>query len=267
MFRATGLFLAASLVVFARGDVCKETSALPWCTAGEPLKNENGNSGPCKGKSPCRTTMADWQKESVLERHNTYRTKHGVCPLTWSDRLSEFATNSVGFQKTCNTQQMFHNDPPRDPDTDAYLGENLGMVANNKELQDWDPAQSVMLWYCGEEPCYDVPTHHSNPSFMATGHFTQVIWKATSEVGCGLCHVASGSMYKKYVICSYALAGNFAGQNGANIRAAGTVAAGCSDPQPPRAEVSYAAPQDSAAAAAAVSWAATAALFVCAVWF
>ena len=40
--------------------------------------------------------------------------------------------------------------------------------------------QVVQLWY-DEEPDYD----YKNPRFSnKTGHFSQVIWKATTEIGC-----------------------------------------------------------------------------------
>lgn len=70
---------------------------------------------------------------------------------------------------------------------------------------------AVDAWY-GEISSYD----WSNPAYSSsTGHFTQVVWKSTSEVGCGIksCDNSWGS----YVICSYKSSGNFLGQFEENV--------------------------------------------------
>ena len=41
--------------------------------------------------------------------------------------------------------------------------------------------------------------------YLATGHFTQVVWKSTTQLGCGLA-VNRGN--KIYGVCNYSPAGN-----------------------------------------------------------
>ena len=45
---------------------------------------------------------------------------------------------------------------------------------------------------------------------MSTGHFTQLIWKATSEIGC-YNRQCGGS---QYLMCEYKTPGNVVGDNG-----------------------------------------------------
>ena len=59
------------------------------------------------------------------------------------------------------------------------------------------------LWYAEvNDPGYDfeMPGFHQNPG---TGHFTQIVWKDTKKVGCGV----AGS----FAVCRYQPAGNFLG--------------------------------------------------------
>lgn len=56
---------------------------------------------------------------------------------------------------------------------------------------------------------------YSNPVFSpATGHFTQVVWKSTRMVGCG---VAMGKNGKVYGVSQYTAAGNIQGRFSDNV--------------------------------------------------
>ena len=46
-----------------------------------------------------------------------------------------------------------------------------------------------------------------------TGHYTQVVWGATTKIGCGrIQYKPSGAMSgKEMIICNYGAAGNFIG--------------------------------------------------------
>lgn len=65
------------------------------------------------------------------------------------------------------------------------------------------------MWY-DEIEFYD----YSNPgqryanTTEAIGHFTQVVWKASTDVGCGL---AIGPDFYVYGVCNYSPPGNYIG--------------------------------------------------------
>jgi hypothetical protein len=44
------------------------------------------------------------------------------------------------------------------------------------------------------------------------GHYTQVVWRASTQIGCGVTSCGSGFRMQTEVICNYAPAGNFVGE-------------------------------------------------------
>lgn len=65
-------------------------------------------------------------------------------------------------------------------------------------------------WY-GEIKDYNF----ARPGFgMKTGHFTQVVWKDSKEIGCGVAKSRRGGTY---VVCNYNPPGNYQGRFPTNV--------------------------------------------------
>ncbi|KAM4697179.1 uncharacterized protein WCC33_015880 [Rhinophrynus dorsalis] len=133
-------------------------------------------------------------EEDFVTAHNTHRKRHGVPPLTFSQYLSKSA------QKWADHLLSIHK--MKHSDTD--LGENLYFKysSNEKKLSGNEP---VDAWY-SEIKDYNF----SKPGFATnTGHFTQLIWKDTKEVGVGVATDGKGVFY---VVGRYSPAGNITNQ-------------------------------------------------------
>lgn len=137
----------------------------------------------CAAQSPIATEM--------LAAHNTVRARLKIPPLTWSDKLAAQAQRWA--DSLLARKQFAHR--PKSP-----YGENLfeieGALAS--------PAQVVGDW-ASECRNYD---YASNKCRKVCGHYTQIVWATTKEVGCG---VARDSLREVWV-CNYDPPGNWIGQ-------------------------------------------------------
>jgi uncharacterized protein YkwD len=133
-------------------------------------------------------------KDEILNAHNEYRAKHGSPPLEWSEELANFARG------VCNTCVMKHSG--------GKYGENLYAASS------LTPSDAVKSWY-DEISLYP----YGEPSWnTAWGHFTQVVWKETTKVGCYLrtdCHGMPAG--PNFLTCNYEVAGNMQGSFSKNV--------------------------------------------------
>lgn len=130
----------------------------------------------------------DDEMSQLLARHNTVRAKHCAPPLAWSAQLAEVATTWA--------RALAHKGCAFAHSSTQY-GENL--AAGTARVLD--PARVVAMW-ADEVEQYDF----ARPRFSgATGHFTQVVWKSTTSVGCGKATCSSGVAIW---VCNYDPPGN-----------------------------------------------------------
>ncbi|OCT65187.1 Golgi-associated plant pathogenesis-related protein 1 [Xenopus laevis] len=133
-----------------------------------------------------------------LETHNNYRKKHNVPLLKLNEELSKSAQQWANYLLSIHKLQHSNKG-----------GENLyfryssstGTLAGNV---------AVDAWY-NEVKAYD----YNKPDFKPeTGHFTQVVWKNSKELGVG---VATDNKGTFYVVGRYSPAGNVIGQFKNNV--------------------------------------------------
>jgi pathogenesis-related protein 1 len=127
----------------------------------------------------------------MLAVHNAVRARAGTAPLVWSDRL---AARSQDWADTLLTRRQFFHRP-----RSAY-GENLFEITGAAA----SPAQVVDAW-AAESRNYD---YRSNGCRGVCGHYTQIVWGDTKEVGCA---VARGGGREVWV-CNYDPPGNWVGK-------------------------------------------------------
>lgn len=141
------------------------------------------------------TATAFAQPQSVpnemLQAHNSVRRSLDLPPMAWSDALAARAQEWA--QSLLAKGQFLHH--PKSP-----YGENLFEI-NGAHAS---PTRVVNAW-AAEARNYD---YRSNRCSGTCGHYTQIVWRDTKEVGCG---VARG-VRREVWVCEYNPPGNRIGQ-------------------------------------------------------
>jgi uncharacterized protein YkwD len=119
-------------------------------------------------------------------------------PLVWDCTLAAFA------QAYANGCPADHN--PNRTVEGQTAGENMAFFGGSPTLQS--PTAVVALW-AGEKSGYDYSTNTCSTS--ACGHYTQLVWRKTTAVGCGVATGCSGQ-FSQIWVCDYLPAGNYVGQ-------------------------------------------------------
>jgi hypothetical protein len=116
------------------------------------------------------------QVQEILDAHNKYRAEVGVPPLQWSDSLAASAQQWANY--LASTGQFKHSGT-------NGVGENL---AEGSPPGSFTVTQLVDIW--GAEKQYFTrgifPNVSSTGNWEAVGHYTQMVWRNTTQVGCGV---------------------------------------------------------------------------------
>lgn len=123
----------------------------------------------------------------ILNSTNFFRSEHDAVPVTYNKTLQRFASRYLASNPSCH---FAHSGGP--------YGENIA-------LGYADVRSAVDAWG-NERKEYDF----SKPGFdHETGHFTQLVWKNTTAVGCGrkLCGTRGW-----FIACEYWPRGNILGK-------------------------------------------------------
>lgn len=138
---------------------------------------------------------------TALTQHNTYRAKHGVPAMTLDSTIS--ASAQAWAEKMAAASDFNHENQ------DKY-GENLYVAYTTASSMNTATLaqKAVTSWY-NEIQKYSF----SQPGFSSeTGHFTQVVWKESIQLGCGAAQgktTKNGINYNAfYVVCRYNPPGN-----------------------------------------------------------
>jgi len=140
--------------------------------------------------------------QAILDHHNHARQEVGVQPLIWSARLSEYAQSWAGYLSTNNNCTMKHSNCI---DNDGNkIGENLWWGSSSSFYKPIDAS----IGWLGEKEYY-LYQQFGQLTEKPIGHYTQMVWKNTTEMGVGIAYCASGGMM---IVASYNPPGNWIGE-------------------------------------------------------
>ena len=140
--------------------------------------------------------------QAILDHHNHARQEVGVQPLIWSTRLAEYAQSWADYLSINNTCTMKHSSCI---DNDGNkIGENLWWGSS---YSFYKPIDASIGWL-GEKEYY-LYQQFGQLTEKPIGHYTQMVWKNTKEIGVGIAYCANGGMI---IVASYNPPGNWIGE-------------------------------------------------------
>lgn len=142
--------------------------------------------------------------DDAVKSHNELRKKHGVPSVKHSKDLSDYAQKWAEHMAATGT--FGHSSCQLKSDR---LGENIACRSGTGNV-DYSGKEVTEYWYS------EIKDHQfgTEPRSLGTGHFTQVVWKDTKEVGFGKAKSGGGRVF---VVGSYRPAGNMVGSFKDNV--------------------------------------------------
>lgn len=167
------------------------SSAAPSSPSEEASSSSASSSAPSASSSSSSddSGLSSFAK-TCLDVHNKDRAEHSADPLSWNQTLADFAQS---YLESSNCK-FAHSGGP--------YGENIAMgyASTTDAIQDW----------YNEYKNYDF----NNGGFSeGTGHFTQMVWKGTTQLGCAQKKCDQGD----YLVCEYYPWGNVQGSYQMNV--------------------------------------------------
>jgi len=171
----------------------------------------------CGSGSKYNGKISSEQKRAILSKHNKLRQKFRTGALEWDDGLAEIA------QRWANQCPGARGNPPHDENraTKRFpdgAGQNVYTRWSYKptnKISVKDFTNAVQTWYDEVKyfKKYGCPRKFNGNCAKGKriDHFTQVIWAATTRVGCGWIKYRSRGMYTTSVVCNYGARGNMLG--------------------------------------------------------
>lgn len=152
--------------------------------------------------------VAEVNPAAMLAAHNQWRARVGVGPMRYSAALAASSQAWADELRRSNQCRMRHSAG------NGQIGENLFWASagvwssGRRELQQVSDAKVVDSWG-SEQRDYDYASNRCAAGKVC-GHYTQVVWQQSTEVGCAVA-VCADSLEQVWV-CQYQPAGNIVGR-------------------------------------------------------
>lgn len=143
-------------------------------------------------------------KKQAIDEHNRLRKFHNSPPLILSEELE---MEALSWAITLSNQKTILNKYKDYKITNEDKYQNV-----MRSSIEFDSIQMTDVLY-SEVNKYNYDNSESNKKTNLVNEFTQIVWKNTKFIGCGIAH----SKYDYWGVCIYSPAGNIAGSYSINV--------------------------------------------------
>lgn len=171
---------------------------LTACGASDPGGDAGGGGG---GGEPAELAGILAAHNQVRAMVNTAGVAGGaLAPLTWDSALAATAAAWVARCQDGDGDGLIDHNAGRSTGHPWYVGENVYGSSGSATA-----AGAVAAW-AGEGAHYHYATNSCDAGQIC-GHYTQLVWRATTQVGCAL-GACGGLRYPSTIVCDYGPGGN-----------------------------------------------------------
>ena len=167
----------------------------------------------CNGFLNSAYALNTTEQTEMLATHNKWRQTVGIPAVTWSGSLAKTAQAYADTLKTTQACNPIHSHADG-------LGENLfwasamtetsisstGVQTTTSTAQSITPTDVTDAW--GNEVNDYTYSSNTCATGKVCGHYTQLVWKDTTEIGCGNAVCPDNS---QVWVCNYTPQGNYIG--------------------------------------------------------
>jgi len=142
-----------------------------------------------------------------LQIHNDARKEVGVSELSWSNSLAEDAL--LWAKNLALKDDMYHSSNESRPGQGENLSYSYRSSNGNPTFSETPGKDASSAWYNEIKDYTYAEIGSSKNANVVIGHYTQMIWNTTTEVGMARAISTSGSVY---VVARYSPQGNWIGR-------------------------------------------------------
>jgi hypothetical protein len=184
----TSVLPAAVLLTIFGGGSLSAQEAGPVPVAGVP----GGSTG---------SKLSALEAREMVNYHDAKRAEVGSGKVTWSPVIARFAQERADM--IARTKKFAHLPPGRNP-----YGENLAQGGGG----GFSAVSACEGWYAEKARMpKNVTTLSMNLFNRGVGHYTQMVWKGSTQIGAGIARYEQGGFTWTVVVCCYNPPGNVIG--------------------------------------------------------
>ena len=151
-------------------------------------------------------------EKEALKIHNDARSEVGVTHLVWSEKLKKDAQKYADYLASKDLFEHSNDLKKLNQGENLYLSYYF-VIQENDEKYYFDETNYLedasIDWLSEKKDFKYAKIGDSRNNFSLIGHYTQMVWSSTTQVGIAYSKSKSG---KVYVVARYHPAGNYWGQ-------------------------------------------------------
>lgn len=149
-----------------------------------------------------KSGISSGEISQILAYHNRKRQEVGSPNLRWSPEIARYAQNRANT--IARTGRFGHLPRGMNP-----YGENLAEAGSTRGHSGYSVLDACEAWYSEKSLMPAGERILTKKIFnRGVGHYTQMVWKGTTEIGAGVAHYQKGGYTVTVVVCCYDPRGN-----------------------------------------------------------